>query len=75
VGVSTATHIGTRLIELPLTDKDYIAVSEEVIILPVCDGELVMVVLCLFCRCKVPFVITGTVAELEGSSNPTASLK
>lgn len=30
VGVSTASHVGTRLIDLPHSDKDYIAVSEEV---------------------------------------------
>ena len=30
VGVSTASHVGTELIELPHTDRDYIAVSEEV---------------------------------------------
>ena len=30
VGVASAKHIGTRLIELSLTDKDFIAVSEEV---------------------------------------------
>ena len=30
VGVSTAKHVGTQLIELPVSDKDYIAVSEEV---------------------------------------------
>lgn len=30
VGVASAKHIGSRLIELSLTDKDFIAVSEEV---------------------------------------------
>lgn len=30
LGVSTASHAGTQLIELPHSDKDYIAVSEEV---------------------------------------------
>lgn len=30
VGVASAKHVGTRLIELSLTDKDFIAVSEEV---------------------------------------------
>ena len=30
VGVATAKHIGTQLIELGHNDKDYIAVSEEV---------------------------------------------
>ena len=30
VGVAKAQHTGTQLIELSLTDKDYIAVSEEV---------------------------------------------
>lgn len=30
VGVASAKHMGTRLIELSLTDKDFIAVSEEV---------------------------------------------
>lgn len=30
VGVSTAQHIGTQLIQLPVSDKDFIAVSEEV---------------------------------------------
>ncbi len=31
VGVATASHVGTQLIELAHSDKDYIAVSEEVI--------------------------------------------
>ena len=30
VGVATASHVGTQLIELAHNDKDYIAVSEEV---------------------------------------------
>lgn len=30
VGVATASHLGTQLVELSSTDKDYIAVSEEV---------------------------------------------
>ena len=30
VGVATASHMGTQLIELAHSDKDYIAVSEEV---------------------------------------------
>ena len=30
VGMSSAKHVGTQLIELPVTDKDYMAVSEEV---------------------------------------------
>ena len=30
VGVSTAKHVGTQVIELPVSDKDYIAVCEEV---------------------------------------------
>ena len=30
VGVASAKHVGSRLIELSLTDKDFIAVSEEV---------------------------------------------
>lgn len=30
VGVASAKHVGTRLIELSVTDKDFIAVSEEV---------------------------------------------
>lgn len=30
LGVATASHVGTQLIELPSMDKDYVAVSEEV---------------------------------------------
>lgn len=69
VGVASAKHVGTQLIELTLTDKDFIAVSEEVI-------NLISLGLCKLhthyvgTRCRALSVLTEMMVDLEDTSSP-----
>lgn len=80
VGVASAEHAGTQLIELLHSDKDFIAVSEEVcanLYLPP-SSLLHFMYMCIsrpHCRCRTLFVLIATTAKLEGSSSPMRLLK
>ena len=80
VGVASAEHVGTQLIELLHTDKDFIAVSEEVSVNSLPDllkcfyisiifTHVLHVTLCF--RCRAQFVLTATMAKQADSSPPT----
>lgn len=68
VGVASAKHMGTRLIELLETDKDFIAVSEEV---RHYAGKVVADLWYLvIIRCRAPSVVTETMGGQEGPLSP-----
>lgn len=81
VGVASAEHAGTQLIELLHSDKDFIAVSEEVCVAlclplsaPFHDMYIYLLVWSHF-RCRTLFVLIATTAKLEESSSPMRLLK
>ena len=53
VGVASAKHIGTQLIELSLTDKDFIAVSEEVRETSCVSSQSVVVCIYMYVQCNL----------------------
>lgn len=80
VGVASAEHAGTQLIELLHSDKDFIAVSEEVCV-PLCLLPLwsisctcIHTFLCVH-RCRTLYVLIATTAKLGESSSPMRLLK
>ena len=66
VGVTMAAkELGTQLIELSSTDKDFIAVSEEVLyIVASCDCHVTCHIDRRSHRCRIRYAITVTTAEL-----------
>lgn len=79
VGVATASHVGTQLIELPHSDKDYIAVSEEVRIRRRLGWwvrwRARSTLLSFCCRCRAQSATTEMMGGLAESLRHTRSSK